>query len=52
MLQANYLVELWFLILIKKSMFTCAWLEKMQSFSEAHERNQAWNLKKEKTKRE
>ena len=51
MLQANYSVELWFQVLIKKSMFTGAWLEKMQSFSKAYERSQAWN-KKEKTKRE
>ena len=52
LLQANYSVELWFHVLIKKSMFTGAWLEKMQSFSKAHERSQAWNLKKEKTKKE
>ena len=52
MLQANYSVELWFLVLIKKSMSTSTWLEKMQSFSKAHERSQAWNLKKERTNRE
>ena len=52
MLQANYSVELWFLILIKKSMFTSTWLEKMHSFLKEHERSQAWNLKKERTNRE
>ena len=52
MLQANYSVKLWFKVMIKKLMFTGAWLEKMQSFSKAHERSQAWNLKREKTKRE
>ena len=51
MLQTNYSVELWFLVLIK-SMFTSTWLEKMQLFSKAHERSQAWYLKKERTKGE
>ena len=52
MLQANYSVELWFLVRIKKSMFTGTWVEKMQSFSKANERSQAWNLKKERSKGE
>ena len=51
-LLTNYSVELWFLVLIKKSMFTGTWLEKMQSFSKAHERSQACNLKKDRTKGE
>ena len=52
MLQANYSVVLWFLVLIKKSMFTSTSLEKKQSFSKANERSQAWNLKKDRTNRE
>ena len=32
-MQASYSVEVWFLVLIKNSMFTSTWLEKMQSFS-------------------
>ena len=65
-LQANHSAELWFLVLIKKSLqadlnsileLYCLChvqqltkKEKVQSFSKANEHSQAWNFKKERSK--